>query len=66
MRRVIASALLMLIIIPGFISAQDSDEGKKKVKEISFIKFLWKQNRVRITYPIFFLIFNLNCKIYKI
>ena len=32
MKRVIASALLMLIIIPGFISAQDSDEGKKKVK----------------------------------
>ncbi len=32
MKRVIASVLLLLIILPGFVFAQDSDEAKKTVK----------------------------------
>lgn len=32
MKRVIASVLLLLIILPGFAIAQDSDEDKKKAK----------------------------------
>jgi hypothetical protein len=32
MKRVIASVLFLLIILPGFVSAQDSDEAKKKLK----------------------------------
>jgi hypothetical protein len=32
MKRVIASVLLLLIILSGFVIAQDSDEAKKKVK----------------------------------
>ena len=32
MKRVIASLLLLLIILPGFVFAQDSDEAKKKSK----------------------------------
>lgn len=31
-KKVIASVLLLLIILPGFVIAQDSDEAKKKFK----------------------------------